>query len=350
MVRILANGEIVQDDDPRVRRPNQQNQQAARRQGYIRHDEQPNVGPGGHHVQQVSMFDAINQKLLALGIPRFQLAGTTVEPIATVGVVLVFLLMGVRGLLFIGLLFGVSYLSRQQVSAGNSENWLETVEINTVRTGWNQHCITPSTYHPPNQYHPPLPPLMFGVHSLTMIVFDRTLHPVVMALLFLVYVLGGVMWLLPIGMVAWVVYMWRTPNVPCPPIHDNGPTAGLKQSGSKPSLQSAFDKVPHGRLISKLEYYGIQGPTLNWLKAFLTNREQTVVVEGKASAPVKVASGVPQGTVLGPLLFLLYINDLPDQLDSNALATTKIHPYLGVTLTSGLKWGSYWVTQYKLPR
>ncbi|KAI8519598.1 hypothetical protein Bbelb_028550, partial [Branchiostoma belcheri] len=52
-------------------------------------------------------------------------------------------------------------------------------------------------------------------------------------------------------------------------------------------------------LISKLEYYGIQGPTLNWLKAFLTNREQTVVVEGKASAPVKVASGVPQGTVLG---------------------------------------------------
>ncbi|KAI8502532.1 hypothetical protein Bbelb_201200 [Branchiostoma belcheri] len=99
----------------------------------------------------------------------------------------------------------------------------------------------------------------------------------------------------------------------------------------------AFDKVPHGRLISKLEYYGIQGPTLNWLKAFLTNREQTVVVEGKASAPVKVASGVPQGTVLGPLLFLLYINDLPDQLDSNALATTKIHPYLGVSLTSELK-------------
>ncbi|KAI8483497.1 hypothetical protein Bbelb_388290 [Branchiostoma belcheri] len=89
----------------------------------------------------------------------------------------------------------------------------------------------------------------------------------------------------------------------------------------------AFDKVPHGRLISKLEYYGIQGPTLNWLKAFLTNREQTVVVEGKASAPVKVASGVPQGTVLGPLLFLLYINDLPDQLDSNSFLHRPTHNF-----------------------
>ncbi|KAI8487906.1 hypothetical protein Bbelb_343540 [Branchiostoma belcheri] len=68
----------------------------------------------------------------------------------------------------------------------------------------------------------------------------------------------------------------------------------------------AFNKVPHGRLISKPEYYGIQGPTLNWLKAFLTNREQTVVVEGKASAPVKVASGVPRnrpGTIALSLVY-----------------------------------------------
>ncbi|KAI8483443.1 hypothetical protein Bbelb_387750 [Branchiostoma belcheri] len=57
-------------------------------------------------------------------------------------------------------------------------------------------------------------------------------------------------------------------------------------NGNSPTC-TAFDKVPHGRLISKLEYHGIEGPTLNWLKAFLTNREQTVVVEGKASAPVK---------------------------------------------------------------
>eukprot|EP00058_Branchiostoma_floridae_P010744 XP_002596232.1 hypothetical protein BRAFLDRAFT_202878 [Branchiostoma floridae] len=112
MVRILANGEIVQDDDPRVRRPNQQRQQATRRQ--VR-GKQRRVAKNESDVYgRLSMFDAINQKLLALGIPRFQLMGTTVEPIATVGVTVVFLLMGVRGLLFIGLLFGVSYLSRQQ--------------------------------------------------------------------------------------------------------------------------------------------------------------------------------------------------------------------------------------------
>ncbi|KAI8516782.1 hypothetical protein Bbelb_053630 [Branchiostoma belcheri] len=67
----------------------------------------------------------------------------------------------------------------------------------------------------------------------------------------------------------------------------------VSTDGVEKMLQ-AFDKVPHGRLISKLEYYGIQGPTLKRLKPFLTNREQTVVVEGKALAPVKLASVVPQ--------------------------------------------------------
>ena len=79
-------------------------------------------------------------------------------------------------------------------------------------------------------------------------------------------------------------------------------------------FKSAFDSVPHQRLLSKLHAYGIRGNLFNWIKAFLTDRRQRVQLEGQSSDWTEVTSGIPQGTLCGPILFLLFINDLPDKI------------------------------------
>ena len=132
-------------------------------------------------------------------------------------------------------------------------------------------------------------------------------------------------------------------------IEDGGQIDALYMDFSK-----AFDSVPHKRLLRKVRAHGIGGKLIRWIEAFLTDRSQRVVISGSRSDWTPVSSGVPQGSVLGPLLFVLYVNDLPSTVDSPAMIfadDTKVfrstrlvqeHRQLQEDLDAMVNWSDQW--------
>ena len=97
-------------------------------------------------------------------------------------------------------------------------------------------------------------------------------------------------------------------------------------------LSKAFDMVVHSLLLLKSELCGIGGPLLSWFQSYLTGRKQRVVIEGFYSDWLSVTSGVPQGSILGPLLFFVYVNDAPSYICYNSTLALFVDERLFVSL------------------
>ena len=113
----------------------------------------------------------------------------------------------------------------------------------------------------------------------------------------------------------------------------------------------AFDAVPHGRLLVKLQSYGITGNIYKWVEDFLKDRVQCVRVGNACSSETSVLSGIPQGSVLGPILFTIFINDLPDCVsgtckvfadDTKIYNVTKNRDQLQTDIDKMTEWTTTW--------
>ena len=112
--------------------------------------------------------------------------------------------------------------------------------------------------------------------------------------------------------------------------------------------------MPHKHLLYKIKYYGIIGSLIRWVAGFLSNRRQCVVLNGSKSSWQDVKSGVPQGSILRPLLFLIYVNDLPRSISSQvflfaddtklirSISTSADHVQLQTDLDNLAKWCDAW--------
>ena len=125
-------------------------------------------------------------------------------------------------------------------------------------------------------------------------------------------------------------------------------------------FRKAFDCVDHKILLSKLNYYGIRGKSLDWFNSYLTNRKQAVVIDGTSSEHKSISHGVPQGSTLGPLLFLIFINDIykctkffkfilfADDSTLSVILPSDSPKLIAKTLNSELKNVNKWLTCNKI--